>query len=172
MPAYDPDPFKITKLMGRQAELTRGDATLKRETQKFKKYDPATPSQSKPNHQDGDWENQTTPTENAIDQTLPAIDISKASTVHDQTTQQNTVDDADILVTDQTNSGDGTGGMEGDQAVPEQGIDTTANITPTAAALTEPNNVTSRNDSTQTEAFRRSTRKHTAPDRLGQWVQK
>ena len=62
--------------------------------------------------------------------------------------------------------------MESDQAVPEQGIDTTANITPTVAALTEPNNVTLGHDSTQTEALRRSTRKHTAPDRLGQWVPK
>ena len=56
MPKYDPNPFTVTELMGRQAVLKRGSTTLRRETQKFKRYyqdaqgsTPATP--------DDEWEN-------------------------------------------------------------------------------------------------------------------
>ena len=38
MPRYDPKPFTITELVGRQAVLQRGSSTLKRETQKFKRF--------------------------------------------------------------------------------------------------------------------------------------
>ena len=40
MPRYDPKPFTITKLVGRQAVLQRGSTTLRRETQKFKRFYP------------------------------------------------------------------------------------------------------------------------------------
>ena len=37
-PKYDPDPYTISEIQGRQAVLTRGNTTLKRETQKFKRF--------------------------------------------------------------------------------------------------------------------------------------
>ena len=40
MPRYDPNPFTVTELVGRQAVLKRGSTTLRRETQKFKRFYP------------------------------------------------------------------------------------------------------------------------------------
>ena len=55
---YDEDPYTITKLVGRQAMITRGSKTLNRETQKFKRYyekAPVDKAQKKPEAKD-EWE--------------------------------------------------------------------------------------------------------------------
>ena len=37
-PKYDPRPYTITELQGRQALLERGERKIRRETQKFKRF--------------------------------------------------------------------------------------------------------------------------------------
>ena len=71
MPRYDPNPFTITKLVGRQAVLERGTTSLKRETQKFKRFYPVTPGKSTFGAPDDEWEerqsrNSSPPTEAAL----------------------------------------------------------------------------------------------------------
>ena len=56
MPRYDPKPFTITELFGRQAALQRGTTTLRRETQKFKKFNPTTENHATLPQDDGEWE--------------------------------------------------------------------------------------------------------------------
>ena len=40
MPKYDPKPYTIIELVGRQAVIQRGSKQLRRETQKFKRFFP------------------------------------------------------------------------------------------------------------------------------------
>ena len=57
-PKYDPKPYTITELHGRQAVLQRGDRKIRRETQKFKRFyepRPATVTRTDPRPAD-DWE--------------------------------------------------------------------------------------------------------------------
>ena len=37
-PKFDPEPYTITELKGRQAVLKRGETPIRRETQKFKRF--------------------------------------------------------------------------------------------------------------------------------------
>ena len=41
MPRFDPKPYTIIELVGRQAVLQRGEQRLRRETQKFKRFRPS-----------------------------------------------------------------------------------------------------------------------------------
>ena len=57
MSKYDPDPYVLKELVGRQAVITRGDTILRRETQKIKRFNEPTlrPLQKPPCEKD-DWE--------------------------------------------------------------------------------------------------------------------
>ena len=57
-PKYDPNPYTITKLTGRQATLERGNRKITRESQKFKRfYEPQKPSKErKISKATDDWE--------------------------------------------------------------------------------------------------------------------
>ena len=57
-PKYDPRPYTITELNGRQALLERGQKKIRRETQKFKRfYEPRQPKQQDSrNRTEDDWE--------------------------------------------------------------------------------------------------------------------
>ena len=57
-PKYDPKPYTITELHGRQATLERGTKKIKRETQKFKRFFEAPPSKKMTGTtvQRDDWE--------------------------------------------------------------------------------------------------------------------
>ena len=50
---YDPRPFTVTEIVGRQAVLERGDTVLRRETQKFKKF---YPKQEQHQQEEDGWE--------------------------------------------------------------------------------------------------------------------
>ena len=59
MSKYDPRPFTLVELVGRQAVITRGDTTLRRETQKIKKFHEPSPQPTKTKthlSQEDDWE--------------------------------------------------------------------------------------------------------------------
>ena len=58
MSKYDPEPYTIEELVGRQAVIKRGDSVLHRETQKIKKFNEPRPSLSlnKPEAERDDWE--------------------------------------------------------------------------------------------------------------------
>jgi hypothetical protein len=56
MPIYDPEPYTITKLFGRQAVIERGGEKLNRETQKFKRFYTDNDKADKPDCADDDWE--------------------------------------------------------------------------------------------------------------------
>jgi hypothetical protein len=56
MPRYDPNPFTITELVGRQAVLQRGTTTLRRETQKFKKLHTPKNGAAVHSQDDREWE--------------------------------------------------------------------------------------------------------------------
>ena len=49
-PKYDPKPYTITELHGRQATLKRGTKKIKRETQMFKRFFEAPPSKENSNN--------------------------------------------------------------------------------------------------------------------------
>ena len=57
-PKYDPKPYTITDLKGRQATLERGERKIRRETQKFKRFfEPAKPvAEAEKKQPDNDWE--------------------------------------------------------------------------------------------------------------------
>ena len=56
MPRYDPRPFTVTELSGRQAVLKRGNTLLKRETEKFKRFYPDFQEGRPEQAIDDDWE--------------------------------------------------------------------------------------------------------------------
>ena len=64
-PRYDPKPYTITKLKGRQATLQRGNKTIRRETQKFKRFFENPPLEEKMggrgNKSEDEWEQNLTP---------------------------------------------------------------------------------------------------------------
>ena len=56
-PKYDPEPYKIIEIQGRQAVLRRGDTTIRRETQKFKRlYTKEDNDIGQNSRQTDDWE--------------------------------------------------------------------------------------------------------------------
>ena len=56
-PKYDPEPYTIIEIQGRQAVLRRGDTTIRRETQKFKRlYTKEDNDIGQNNRQTDDWE--------------------------------------------------------------------------------------------------------------------
>ena len=56
MPRYDPSPFTVTEMVGRQAVLKRGNTTLRRETQKFKRFHTNTHASTPDQAIDDEWE--------------------------------------------------------------------------------------------------------------------
>ena len=58
MPKYDPRPFTVTEIVGRQAVLERGSTKLRRETQKFKKYYPKQDHHVEEDQEEDHWESQ------------------------------------------------------------------------------------------------------------------
>ena len=96
MPRYDPKPFTVVEIVGRQATLERGTTTLHRETQKFKKYYPEKQGTSTA-QLDDEWEERSSRITTTGEETPPAPNMP----IHDITIP-------DITVPNITTHTDGT----------------------------------------------------------------
>ena len=163
MPRYDPEPYTITKLVGRQAELQRGEKKITRETQKFKRYFTAESDKEIPRQADGEWEDgspghQTPKQATSSNDGTPAP-VNSSST-HDPTlieTEHSTDGADDVTQTAPNRNTDGA-----DNTPPEHSQHTDP---------TEPLDTTVRQDITEALPHR-SAHNHSAPTRYGLWVTK
>ena len=148
-PKYDPEPYTISEMKGRQAVLTRGSTTIRRETQKFKRLytkdetgRDSSASQAKPRRETDDWEERTSAQKPGA---LPTGNTSAPAAMEVDTTAT-----ADAQST--------------------QPADTAA---ATVDEPAEPPNARERDSPIRSEApTRRSTRTTNPPSRYGTWVEK
>ena len=95
MPRYDPQPYTIVELVGRQATIQRGEKRLKRETKKFKRFYEASEQYKLPIiGTNDDWEetfNKHHPA--TTQQQHTAVDDEPSTNNHPATTQQHTAAD-------------------------------------------------------------------------------
>ena len=80
-PKYDPEPYTIIELEGRQAVLRRGDTTLRRETQKFKRLHTKDDDDKHTGRQPDDWEDRTIRSDKTKVQTRQHVPEMTQSTV-------------------------------------------------------------------------------------------
>ena len=162
-PKYDPKPYTITDLKGRQATLERGKKKIRRETQKFKRFfEPAKPvAEEEKGKPDDDWED-SRKTGNSTKQLRGANE--KAQTVTSKATEPTSTENlADNDTVPETNEIDpvtdnidpGT-----DHTVPE--TNNTQGLDQTAQQATE-------NQHRATEGRRTSHRERRPRDMYGDW---
>ena len=146
MSKYDPRPFTVTEIVGRQAVLERDGAKIKRETQKFKRFYPK-PEQVQQNKND-DWE-----------------EGSERKTGEDS--ERSAKDHKEGQVQAATEAGSM---MAGSASQPN--TTNVARATETPARTDDIRQRATTDLTTATDAPRRTPRTHGPPDRYGSWVTK
>ena len=108
MSKYDPEPYTIEELVGRQAVIKRGDSVLHRETQKIKKFNEPRPSLSlnKPEAERDDWEDNFHATKKDTNQVEAEVegeesDIEESANVERETGATNVQRDNSIQLDQQ-----------------------------------------------------------------------
>ena len=148
MSKYDPRPFTVTEIVGRQAVLERDGAKLKRETQKFKRFYPQ-PEQHDQQSKKDDWEEGS--------KSRKEGSVRSASAEEREEMQQAAATVA--------------GGMLAGNSLQPNIMNEPA--TSQAHARTDDNRQTAGTEpATATAAPRRTPRTHGPPDRYGAWVTK
>ena len=146
MSKYDPRPFTVTEIVGRQAVLERDGAKIKRETQKFKRFYPH-PEQQGQLSKDDDWE-----------------EGSKIKTRSSERSNEEHREGQQAAATE-------TGGMMAGST--QQPIIANSQAAPENGTRTDNNRQRAQTESTTaTAAPRRTPRAHGPPDRYGTWVTK
>ena len=143
MSKYDPKPFTVVEIVGRQAVLERDGAKIKRETQKFKKFY-SHPQQHVQVSEDG-WE-----------ESSKGIRSAATSSESQEMHQAENIVTSSENIAINANAG-------GTQQAKEQA---------SACTLTNDRQLTDTEPRTATVAPRRTHRAHGPPDRYGTWVTK
>ena len=143
MSKYDPRPYTVIEIVGRQAVLERDGSKIKRETQKFKRFY-SQPNQHDQQSKDDDWE----------DGNQGSVARSARSAEGHQEGLQATATVADEVMT-------------GSQ--PQPNNDNILTV-PDTQRMTDSQQTTVTDQTTATVAPRRTPRAHVPPDRYGSWV--
>ena len=146
MSKYDPRPFTVTEIVGRQAVLERNGAKIKRETQKFKRFYPQ-PEHHVQLSNDDDWE----------EGSKGRAERSERSAEEHEDRQQTAATEA--------------GGMMAGSA-PQPNMVSARTASGTLAGNDDSRQTTVTERTTATAAPRRTPRTHGPPDRFGSWVTK